>query len=764
MADESGTHSLEVCSTATPPNTSFGVEENEDWPPPPSEEEINASASKTLQARSNDSPQVPPPPPPRSESLTVLSPAVPNSYADPIDKINSTSSQLKECISVYQEPVDTIIRINTRTKPDNPRLVLQSFSQNDEPDTSLYCKPINDEIYTYSSLCLKKKTHNTDVIVDFKPIDSIVPDIVQCSQPPNELSSLTDNVEELYAKPMKKKLREKRTTDTELISDIQASENTDSNIFQDDNNVNSSDDHLKKEPESDLYAEIMTHINKTAHRHSEKQPYRPDPIYETIDECYEKLNSETEPTSVSSSPTQIKANSQTEACSHLSKGKKKSVLAASSDKIYETYLCLRGNPNLLKSKVNNFNDLPAVNNVLNKKFRSQPDISFSENCESSLRSYQDLECELGKKESTLTVAGNDFFNTGTSSKAHSLAQRAVSMENGLKDSDCPGTPTIMATASFDSLCAVTPLSKRSGSSQSLPNKTGSFESLSTHESSMSVSSRSTLSVIPDEDDLRLLESFEEDSKNLICSNLTEIKQTFGEQEKSVSEDKQINTLLDDNAIKEKFEDGNIPITPGKISAAKHGIDLSVYILKPPVNDIKGEHAQGTGSIKDPVKETALGVGMKASNETHSGVDTQAKLAIKDKISSSKGSSVVTGKREQERRHTVQTVQEYKKHGSHMTALQPSVPSIGIASKTHKAGVVSKPGKSKCQPYSGSEVTEPDSKRQCVGGTKIVGHGDDLYLETDIDTVITEKGWLNLKKSKSHGSLEQGSSTVITEIW
>ena len=34
-----------------------------------------------------------------------------------------------------------------------------------------------------------------------------------------------------------------------------------------------------------------------------------------------------------------------------------------------------------------------------------------------------------------------------------VAQRAASLECGLKEAECPGTPIITATASFDSLCA-----------------------------------------------------------------------------------------------------------------------------------------------------------------------------------------------------------------------------------------------------------------------------------------------------------------------
>ena len=112
----------------------------------------------------------------------------------------------------------------------------------------------------------------------------------------------------------------------------------------------------------------------------------------------------------------------------------------------------------------------------------------------------------------------------------------------------------------------------------------------------------------------------------------------------------------------------------------------------------------------------------------------------------------------DRNHTVQTT-----HSSPMKSSGHSaVPSIGVASKTHKAECSGKSGKSRQMDTLESTI-EPDSKRLCVG-TKIMGHGKDLYLETDIDRVIVDKGRTNLKKSKSHSSVDQSSSAVMTEIW
>ena len=111
-------------------------------------------------------------------------------------------------------------------------------------------------------------------------------------------------------------------------------------------------------------------------------------------------------------------------------------------------------------------------------------------------------------------------------------------------------------------------------------KTGSYESL-TSEISMSVSSRSTLSTVPDEDESRLLENFDDENTPTVQED--EIRKEYSKDKMFT---RQENKNSDDNAIKEKFENGNIPVTPGKISAAKHGIDLSVYILKPTKQDNK----------------------------------------------------------------------------------------------------------------------------------------------------------------------------------
>ena len=79
---------------------------------------------------------------------------------------------------------------------------------------------------------------------------------------------------------------------------------------------------------------------------------RPDPIYESIEECQEKLYSKTEfkPEFNAYQAKIVQPQTKLEESSQLSKTKKKGVLAASSDKIYETYLSLKGNPYQLKQK------------------------------------------------------------------------------------------------------------------------------------------------------------------------------------------------------------------------------------------------------------------------------------------------------------------------------------------------------------------------------------------------------------------------------
>ena len=841
VADDSGNQNLDVCSTSTPPNTSFGVQETEDWPTPPTEEEINGSSSdsKPSRTRTNVSPQVPPPPPPppRSESLTprnksLMSPLVPDHYADPYDKLSSTSELAKKIVSDYQEPVNEVIRINTRTQPDNPRLVLRSFSQNEEPDTSLYCKPINKE-----DICKPATGSEMDGSGTSDSLEGIKSQELY-SLPNKPFNPRSSDIEELYSKPVKKRFKQNDDSKAAFTSqsDNQPGNHgnpvtlkktktqqsfglSECNRVQNDNSAvkvsdkvqgNESDvsGHegipLGEETESELYSEIMQHFRQKGIVQGEVQKCKPEPIYESIDDCIEKLNSgdeiSTEKVSANNAiHEKTESKIQTDEGSGLSRGKKKTVLAASSDKIYETYLSLRGNPNFLKAKEAKGNNMSVLGNTLSKKFKSQPDISFSENCEKSIKVYDNIEshCEELAASNPAINSVNKYakisnYSGDVNNYVHlTVAQRTQSLENGFKSLECPGTPTITATPSFDSLCTVTPLSKRSESSQSLPAHTGSQENLSYHESNMSVSSRSTLSTVPDEDESRLSETFEDDYATPTAAppcptssfgSADTCPATAGQvsaKPKLIGDDtRQNNTKLDDHAIKEKFANGNIPITPGKISAAKHGIDLSVYILKPVKLDEAGSTVDGqhsSGCSIDSYREAALDSDAKISYETASAnkvFEPQTRLAIKENISGSKTKSEIfkSGKKEQERRHTVQTVNEIKvndQKATQKTGLHASVPSIGLASKVLKAEHNTKPGKSKLKQNFRNEnelAFEPDSKRFCVGGTKVMGHGEDLYLETDIDSVIADRGRKNMTKSKSHSSVEHGSSTVVTEIW
>ena len=789
VADDSGNQSLELCSTATPPNTS-GCQEKDEWPPPPTEEEINGTSAST-----NDSPHVPPPPPPRSESLTpakkhhLNSPIVPHGYADPHDKLSS-SRLVPKPYSHYQEPVDTVIRINSRTQPDNPRLVLKSFSQNDEPDTSLYSKPIHTEDFNHIKFVNDNNILNSP---------GIVPDVVLCSQPAKNVKSRSEDIEELYAKPMKKKHKQNHSDEmkTEKTLPIHSSKSSDTEIFESKMVASSESYKDKKIVESGLYSEVMEHFQKKASELGISKARRPDPIYESIEECQEKLYSKTESKpELNAYQAKVQPQATVEQLSNLSKTKKKAVLAASSDKIYETYLSLKGNPFQLKQKSEKDTKGPGYSNTLNKRFKSQPDISFSEN---NLKEFNDND-NFG---SNLNV-NNDSMD-GAKYVHLTVAQRAASLEGGLKETDCPGTPTITATASFDSLCAVTPLSKMSGSSQSLPLKTGSYESL-TSETSMSMSSRSTLSTVPDEDESGLSENFEEDTpiaqpakqveeirkenenkaaphnEKITMDHNTIKDETRKENVKNLVNPHNETNKLDDEAIKEKFENGNIPVTPGKISAAKHGIDLSVYILKPTKQeDNKQEKKMHVDN--DHAKEVNEGFGkgadcsVKTTSETpglaQKLFDSQARLAIKDTFSSGKNKQNKTEiaksdrNKENDTEHPVHNTQVLSANNTQKSTGHAAVPNIGVASKTHKAESGGKPGKLRPRQVAEADaldnVIEPDSKRLCVG-TKVMGHGKDLYLETDIDTVIANKGRKTLKKSKSHSSVDQSSSAVMTEIW
>ncbi|XP_053397371.1 uncharacterized protein LOC123551840 [Mercenaria mercenaria] len=746
------TDKFNICPTATPPSMSHKeLEEEESWPSPPSETELLGDHLKPT----NDSPNVPPPPPPRLESLqktdcVTKSLKLAGNYSDPYDKLPDTQSSKRLVCSDYQDPVDCVQIVKQRTIPEDARLVLQNLSGNDEPDLSLYCKPVSEKRFSKEEL------------------------------------------EELYAKPLKRAKR----NDIGSLSESSAKPDQ------------------KPEEQSDLLNEIMDHINKSSSEDSGKlASFKPDPDYETIDECLAKTERKTfedqkdfdgaadETKKVIDLPHKSEDGS-VQKFATISRSKKMRVMAASTEKIYETYLSLGRSANPYKNKM----DIPKLpepsaefktgtfTQSLKLKSKSQPDISFSEGFQAfeiDMNKDQDQMCSVPQMSSFKPVENDRSTQKNIGDVKLKDSDRAKSYEDGLRYIEEPRTPIIMATPSFDSLCNVTPLSCKSFSSQSLPNKSGSYESLSA-DSHMSTSTSSSLSFGPDEKSgsVQSLQSEkslspvkEEDEfdqclnmKNERNSNENELKERKGKkcplktENAGVVNKDHMRTNIEgtvdvaNSEYEAKAKTDLIPLTPGKISALKHGIDLSVYLLKPAKQDDR-EKENVSESEKSSQQTTDHNAGKpKRMVESHCSqklFDTQARLAIKDRLSGVKtkvDQAKTTIRKETERRHTVQTVQE-------ITARSEDNRFIQNASDTRKDETV-KLGKSKF--YQGANGRfdgshEPDSKRHC--GEKKRGMSvDDHYLETDLDKVITDKTRKPMKKSKSHSGFETGSSAVVTEIW
>lgn len=740
-------HSLDICATDTPPSMSHqAIEEDETWPSPPSESELLGDYS----ARTNDSPLLPPPPPPRLESLQKIScgtksPKLAGNYADPYDKLparqssSETQSSKRQIYSHYQDPVDCVPAVNNRNISDNARLLLQTMSQNEEPDLSLYSKPVTEK----------------------------------------RLSK--EELEELYAKPLK---RAKKND----IGSLNEPKET-------------------HEAQSDLYKEIMEHINKSGSEdNGTVAGFRPDPDYETIDECMAKIESEKDKQQHALQIVENETKNTVDlpqkriTCSSpkfatISKSKKMRVMAASTEKIYETYLSLGRNTNPFKTKI----DLPkppmevtsgSFTQSLKLKCKSQPDICFNE----ELQAY-DMDTNLNKhrdhKSSVPQMSSfkpdNSERNVQNTSKLKE-SDRAKSYEDGLRNDEEPRTPIIMATPSFDSLFDVTPLSCKSFSSQSLPGKSGSYESLS---SQVSTSTASSLSFGPDEKSCSL-QSLQSDKSLSPVKEEDEHDQSMVSRKAEKQEKKQKNfekrqeNLLQsveqgvvsetqekdstekqpddcDPTNEEVYKKGIIPLTPGKISALKHGIDLSVYLLKPTKQD---NNDKENVSEKEFSETSGTDVGKSqriVEPHCHQKLfDTQSRLAIKDTLSGvrTKVDHGKTGeKKDIERRHTVQTVQEISKD---LNQKKFNIPIGDVTSKVRMEIV--KLGKSKFVEGENEESAfQPDIKRHCGEKKRMLSVGDQ-YLETDLDKVLTDKARRPMKKSKSHSGFETISKAVVTDIW
>lgn len=514
---------------------------------------------------------------------------------------------------------------------------------------------------------------------------------------PSDSSKLTgknlqkEDIESLYAKPMKKIKREN-------VEEVPA---------------------VQKEVGSGLYAEIMDHINKS--KNQEKPPvYRPvkKPVsdYATIDEvmpssvCSEGPHLAAEKTKDSTSEI---SNTSQNACpkfATISKNKKMTVMAASTEKIYETYLSFGKKKEVERFRKDLNTRIQDPWTPLSQRCKSQPDVFTGQ----EMKVY-DVTVEENKKVSEssedLTLSSSKpAVNLETKPHCSSFKGNCSFDETG-RLPDLPGTPVIMATPSFDSLCS--DMSHSSGSPRSMQDKSvsGSAESLS-GKSNHSELTSSSLSMSPDhKDDI------------------------------SVTVPKEILPLKQNN-ITESQNAGIVPQPSGKPNALKNGIDLSVYLLKPKTGDTK---AICTNVIKIPEQNCKL-----EGNSYNQPLMSTFKDTLSGVITKVAGTPVKTsaGVRT-ERRHTVQTVTECKPPVPH----KPSqIPSIGIAAKSRTI--------TRQKDTLVTERRESGNKRDFE---ELQGE-DHQYLETDIDCIGHTDNKQPMKKSKSLGRFETDSDTVVTEIW
>ena len=97
-----------------------------------------------------------------------------------------------------------------------------------------------------------------------------VPDVVLCSQPGKNVNPRSEDVEELYAKPMKKKLKqeypEEVKADSRLLDQIHpSSSNSGVELYQHEITTASESIKDKEVVESGLYSEVMAHFTKESH-------------------------------------------------------------------------------------------------------------------------------------------------------------------------------------------------------------------------------------------------------------------------------------------------------------------------------------------------------------------------------------------------------------------------------------------------------------------------------------------------------------------
>ncbi|KAH3738476.1 uncharacterized protein LOC127850212 [Dreissena polymorpha] len=692
--------SLDICSTSTPPNMSQTSGEN--WPSPPTQQEIRGMNCVT----NSDSPHVPPPPPPRVESLqrknsANRSPMLSSNYSDPSDKL--------PCNGIpedphYQDPIDCVSAVNSRTRPDHAKLVLKVIgSHNDEPDLSLYSKPVIEK----------------------------------------RLSK--EELEGMYAKPMKKSKRDP-------ICEGKIEDATSGNLYE-------------------IIDKIKTKsVAKDVHSKGNIQPkadlapkHFVEPLYQTMEECRANFKHDTVDGDVRcvKDDNLYKKKESPKKFASLSRFSNKRVMAASTEKIYETYLSYGRKSKIQRAKneAKKSAELGSELQPIKQRCKSQPDMSISEKMNVFDINITNDDNVLSNQSSPTRLSS---FKPKDINSTHSVNHGARLLRDRAKsydDMDTPGTPIILSTPSFDSLCNVTMLKNDSVSMKSFSVRSGSSENVSI--CNISSSTNSSLSFGPDDrsEKSTSLQSLHSVHSSKSLSPVKEVeelpkKETTPEKVENVCE----SGCPSDN---ESYKSGFIPITPGKLNAKKHGIDFSNYLLKP----VQIKESQQPSDIDSGTKigSSSKGVLPESSEASHKiNRKGQIKVVIKDTLSgvrtnmdNSKTGSV-SRRTEPENRHAVQTVQDCQSMSDENK--KPNVPNIGVAGRSRKKETQSTA--TKLRTLSTDRRQESQSKRHRGEKVKV----DCKFLETDLDTVVSERPKSLMKKSKSHSGFEAGSDTVVTEIW
>lgn len=540
-----------------------------------------------------------------------------------------------------------------------------------------------------------------------------------------------DELESMYAKPMKKMKKEYSGQGSQHKVEVAV------------------DNKLKGE--AGLYAEIMEHINRgkqvedTSNVHSVHMVPKQNRDYATIDECLPTMPN----TGDSALPPQVRETSAENNTANivtscpkfttLSKAKKRTVMAASTEKIYETYLSYGKKTEIEKFKKDTkFSNLSSFK-PLSQRCKSQPDVFTGD----SLRAFdvdmdQDSEWSDSAKPVTFSSFKPAVNNDDKQSCASENADTMKNFHENVPDCKLPGTPIIVATPSFDSLCSVTSHSSSSGSPESVPGKavSGSSESLSSQGNASEVTS-SSLSLSPGYQSVIPVQRKEPLSDHSMEPMSLKSKEPILVQSSVAMSQENIEATVTSKSDMQSDTVNNTSSASqviGKGNAVKNGIDLSVYLLKP----------------KETAKNSA-DVEVNGKTEEGSNVEGKVKrkqsvLMFKDSLSGvkTKLSQATTGNKQDRR----QTVAECKPHSQPKSV---HTPSIGIAAKArtnarHRDNVADK--------------KEVGGKREFAELETDV----QSYLETDIDNIVTGTPGLPLKKSKSLGRFETGASTYVTDIW